>query len=92
LIIVVDHQSVSSQSVSGFSEELLPIWIDPVLLKAARALYQEYCEAHTQQTDVPLGVTIDPKTGRGQVIVSRKPVLLPMEHFFPIEYVAARPG
>ncbi|HEY9648892.1 MAG TPA: hypothetical protein V6C88_21105 [Chroococcidiopsis sp.] len=58
--------------------------LDPMLLQAARQIYQSYYEVHTDQIQRPLGVALDRFTYRGQLIFTRKPILLPQECFVPI--------
>ena len=58
--------------------------LDPVLLNAARRIYQTFCAVHSQEDKHPLGVAINPKTRRGQVICQHKkvkPILLFGERF-----------
>lgn len=56
--------------------------LDPALLNAAQQIYQTYCAIHSKSDKQPLGVAIDPKTGRGQVICKKlKPILLYGERF-----------
>ncbi len=63
--------------------DLEPIALSPVILRAARNIYQAHVDTHgTQQR--PLGVAIDRYTHRGQLIFSGQPVLLPQECFVPI--------
>lgn len=65
----------------------LPELIDPTLLKAARQIYRSYCEAHPSKLERPTGVAINRLTYRGQVLFSKKPILLPEECFVPLSQI-----
>ncbi len=61
--------------------------IDPVplpspelMLATAREAFQTYCEIHID-AQPPVGVAMDRNTGRGQLIFSEQPILLPHECF-----------
>jgi len=61
---------------------------DPTLLKAARNIYQNYCRIHNNKiTNQPLGVAIDPKKNRGQLVFTGTPILLPGEFFVPLKQI-----
>lgn len=70
------------------SFELEPIALSPVIVRAARSIYQAYVDTHGYQQR-PLGVALDRYTYRGQLIFSRQPVLLPHECFVPIQDIEA---
>ncbi|MEN9205664.1 MAG: hypothetical protein Q6J68_06255 [Thermostichales cyanobacterium SZTDM-1c_bins_54] len=63
--------------------------MDPKLIEAARRIYQHYQQ---QRPDVlalrPRGVAVHSRTLRGDLIFSEQPVLLPLERFIPLEWVA----
>jgi hypothetical protein len=62
------------------SFDLEPIVLSPVMIGAARKIYQAYVDTHgSRQT--PVGVAIDRYTFRGQVIFTGQPILLPHECF-----------
>jgi hypothetical protein len=63
----------------------IPTLLDPGLLKAARNIYRTYCRLHTKLKKNPMGVAIDRKTHRGQLLFSHSPILLPGENFIPLE-------
>ncbi|MBR8829108.1 MAG: hypothetical protein DSM107014_14620 [Gomphosphaeria aponina SAG 52.96 = DSM 107014] len=54
------------------------------MFKAARQIYQTYCYFHSKLTRDPIGVAIDPKTYRGQLLFTKIPILLPGECFVPL--------
>ncbi len=61
--------------------------LDSTLIKAAKGIYQTYCTLHGKLAKKPIGVAIDPKTHRGQLVFSGTPVLLPGEQFVPIKQI-----
>jgi hypothetical protein len=63
--------------------------LDSSLLQAARQIYRDYYEVHTEQVQRPIGVAIDRFTHRGQLIFGRKPILLPQECFVPFNQIEA---
>lgn len=66
------------------SFDLEPIVLSPVIVMAARNIYQAYVRTHgSRQT--PLGVALDRYTLRGQIIFASQPVLLPHECFVPMQ-------
>ena len=58
--------------------------LDPNLLRSARKIYNNYRHYHTKMSRSPIGVAIDRNTYRGQLLFTKRPVLLPCEHFVPI--------
>lgn len=58
--------------------------LDPSLLKAARQIYSTYCESQREPFQRPLGIAIDRNSHRGKLIFTRKPILLPQEHFIAL--------
>ncbi len=65
--------------------------MDPALVRTARHVYRSFFEAHPNETQRPLGVTIDRHTFRGNMVFGRRPVLLPRECFVPLEQIQAEP-
>lgn len=57
---------------------------DTSLLQAARSVYANYCQAHTEPLQ-PAGVAVGRDSHRGQLIFNGKPVLLPDEYFVPFD-------
>ncbi|HEY9826607.1 MAG TPA: hypothetical protein V6D19_14275 [Stenomitos sp.] len=66
------------------SFDLEPIALSPVIVKAARSIYQAYVDTHGSKQR-PLGVALDRYTYRGQLIFSNQPILLPHECFVPMQ-------
>ncbi|MEM7770860.1 MAG: hypothetical protein AAF327_10150 [Cyanobacteria bacterium P01_A01_bin.37] len=64
-----------------------PARIDPSVLHAAKAIYQNYCVVHTHKTPCPIGVAIDRTTHRGQLVFNACPILLPQECFIPVQHL-----
>jgi hypothetical protein len=68
------------------SFDLEPIVLGPVVVMAARNIYQAYVKTHgSKQT--PLGVALDRYTLRGQIILASQPILLPHECFVPMREI-----
>jgi hypothetical protein len=77
--------SYVSQTIHQGSDrfDLEPIVLSPVMVKAAKNIYQAYVETHgSRQT--PLGVALNRHTFRGQLIFTSQPILLPHECFVPL--------
>lgn len=55
------------------------------ILQAAQSIYQSYYQTHSDAAMAPLGVVVDQKTLRGQLIFTGQPILLPHECFIPTE-------
>jgi hypothetical protein len=72
------------QSASRF--DLEPIMLSPVIVRAAKAIYQTYVETHGNR-QTPIGVAIDRYTYRGQLIFGAQPILLPHECFVPMKEI-----
>ena len=45
--------------------------LDPNLLKSAREIYYNYCHFHRKVKRTPIGVAIDRKTHKGQLLFSK---------------------
>ncbi len=61
------------------------------LLKEAKSIYQDYCTLHSSTTiRKPLGVVINLKNYRSQLIFSNTPVLLPNELFITLKQLESR--
>ena len=65
----------------------IPELLDPNLLKAAKEIYHTYCYFHIKLNKPPIGVAIDRKTHRGQLLFTKRPILLPWENFIPIHQI-----
>lgn len=65
----------------------IPDLLDPNLLKSARDIYNTYCHFRSKLTKTPMGVAINRKTHRGQLLFGKKPILLPWENFIPIDQI-----
>ncbi|MGI0481748.1 hypothetical protein ACN4EE_13280 [Geminocystis sp. CENA526] len=65
----------------------VPDLLDPNILKSARNIYQTYCYFHVKLVKPPIGVAIDRTTHRGQLLFTKKPILLPWENFIPISQI-----
>lgn len=65
----------------------VPNLLDPNILKSAKDIYETYCHFHVKLTKPPIGVAIDRHTHRGQLLFTKKPILLPWENFIPISQI-----
>lgn len=65
----------------------IPDLLDPNLLKSARDIYNTYCRFRNKLKKTPIGVAIDRKTHRGQLLFTKRPILLPWENFIPMEQI-----
>lgn len=69
------------------SKKVVPtiLELDPGLLKAARQIYGTYFKLHQKLNKNPIGVAIDRKTHRGQLLFCKQPILLPWENFISVD-------
>ncbi|MBD2392667.1 hypothetical protein H6G11_00150 [Cyanobacterium aponinum FACHB-4101] len=65
----------------------VPELLDPNLLKSAREIYNTYRYFHVKLSKPPIGVAINRKTHRGQLLFTKRPILLPWENFIPIHQI-----
>ncbi|WP_299485900.1 hypothetical protein [Acaryochloris sp. IP29b_bin.137] len=66
--------------------ESAPLPSREALLASAREAYDAYCQIHTD-LQPPTGVAMDRNTGRGQLIFSEQPILLPHECFIAADQI-----
>lgn len=62
-------------------------YLDPMVIRSARQIYETYYSVHPELTEPPLGVAINRVTHRGKLIFTRKPALLPQECFIPFDLI-----
>jgi hypothetical protein len=74
----------TDQSSNSF--DLEPIMLSPVIVRAAKAIYQTYVETHGNR-QIPIGIAIDRYTYRGQPIFGVQPILLPHECFVTLKEI-----
>jgi hypothetical protein len=74
----------TDQSSNRF--DLEPIMLSPVIVRAAKAIYQTYVETHGNR-QTPIGIAIDRYTYRGQPIFGVQPILLPHECFVTLKEI-----
>ena len=72
-------EQTSSANHNGMGEIL-----DPNVLKSAKEIYYTYLHFHVQLKRKPIGVAVDQKTHKGQLLFTKRPILLPDEKFVPI--------
>lgn len=68
----------------GYGESDL---FDASLLRAARVIYQAYCETQPDIIHRPTGVALHRETYRGKPVFTKRPILLPGEMFVPIAQI-----
>lgn len=71
-------------------QQVQPVWFNSDLLRAARSIYQAYLQTHSRQMRRPSGVVIHPRSQRGLLIFSARPILLPGECFIPLENIESQ--
>ncbi len=54
------------------------------IITAARKIYDTYYSLHGPTNRTPIGVALDKKTYRGQLLFTKAPILLPGEYFIPV--------
>lgn len=59
------------------------------LLREARKIYRAYFVAHPHTEQRPVGVVLNRRSGRGDVVFAVRPVLLPQEFFVPLDQLQA---
>lgn len=69
------------------SEETLVTYLDPIVIRSARQIYETYYAVHPELMEPPLGVAIHRIHCRGKLIFAGKPVLLPQECFVPFSVI-----
>ena len=67
----------------------IPVLIEPGVLKAAQQIYHTYFSLHPKLKKTPIGVAIDRQTHRGQLLFTKRPILLPRENFIPLDKLAS---
>lgn len=72
------------EQISAESSTLSNPW-DSHILQAAQEIYDTYARLHGKISQDPIGVAVDPKTRRGQVLFTKLPILLPGERFISME-------
>lgn len=67
--------------------ELPPEGLELDLLRAARAIYENYCVALVDRAKRPYGVVVNRHTFRGKPIFQDRVILLPDERFISIRQI-----
>ena len=65
------------------------VFLDPILIQAARNIYRNYSSLNLPLDSPPTGVVINRDSHRGQLAFSSKPILLPRECFIPLKQIKA---
>ena len=88
IVAIFDGEKImSSESQSGdkhSTNEQKNDLLDPSLLKSAREIYYTYCHFNDKRKKSPIGVAIDRKTHKGQLLFTKRPILLPDEYFISV--------
>ncbi len=71
------------QKLTEISQQEIGEREDSMLLTAGQKIYDTYYRLHSKVSKEPLGVAVNPRTGHGQVLFTKKPILLPGEVFLP---------
>lgn len=82
--------SITNQNYQDNRFTGVPNLLDPNLLKSATSIYETYCHFRRQLNKPPVGVAIDRKTHRGQLLFTKHPILLPWENFIPMEQIKSK--
>ncbi len=82
---MIDVSEKTDQGVDRF--DLEPIMLSPVIVKAAKAIYEMHVETHGTSRRVPTGIALDRYTFRGQLLFCEQPILLPHECFVPLQEI-----
>lgn len=79
--------ATASQNRSTKIQSEATMFLDPTLIKAARTIYQAYCNFHYHFQTKPIGVIIDCETYKGQLTFRQRPILLPGERFVRMDLI-----
>ncbi|MGL5080798.1 MAG: hypothetical protein ACRC8A_04875 [Microcoleaceae cyanobacterium] len=82
-------QATQSQPELLTARQSTSVWLDPVLIRAAKQIYLSYFQVHGRQMRRPLGVVIHRETYRGMLLFTRRPILLIGEGFIPFDKIEA---
>ena len=80
---------LSEEVKKQINQKELPILVEPALLRSARQIYRTYFQSHSRVNKTPVGVAIDSKTHRGQLLFTKRPILLPGERFVSLKQLEA---
>lgn len=80
-------KSRSPRDVDADYVELPPEGLELDLLRAARAIYEDYCVALVDRAKRPYGVVVNRHTFRGKPIFQDRVILLPDERFISIRQI-----
>lgn len=69
------------------NDEAQTTYLDPMVVRSARQIYETYYAVHPELIEPPLGVAINRISCRGKLIFTGKPVLLPQECFIPFSVI-----
>lgn len=67
-----------------YTEEAHQQTVELEIIAAARKIYDTYYRLHGTTARTPIGVALDEKTHRGQLLFTKAPILLPGECFVSV--------
>ena len=65
------------------------MFLDPILIQAAKGIYRTYSDSNSHIDRKPLGVVLNKETLKGQLVFRLQPILLPGECFIKINQIEA---
>ncbi len=65
------------------------MFLDPILIQAAKGIYRAYYDSRPQVGRKPLGVALNRETLKGQLVFREQPILLPGECFINTSQIEA---
>ena len=85
----MSYTSLKGKANSVKSRDSSMVFLDPILIQAARNIYRNYSSLNVPADSPPTGVVINRDNHRGQIAFSSKPILLPRECFIPLRQIEA---
>ena len=83
----MNYTSSTRKADSAKIKDSNMVFLDPILIQAARNIYRNYCSLNLPADSPPTGVVINRDNHRGQLSFSSKPILLPRECFIPLKQI-----
>lgn len=85
----MSYTPLKSKVDSVKSRDSRMVFLDPILIQAARNIYRNYSSLNVSVGRSPTGVVINRDNHRGQIAFSSKPILLPRECFISLRQIEA---
>lgn len=83
----MNYTSSTRKADSAKIKDSNMVFLDPILIQAARNIYRNYSSLNLPADNPPTGVVINRDNHRGQLSFSSKPILLPRECFVPLKQI-----